>query len=140
MNPIELFFPVTPVPKGRPRFVRNGKFVATYTDPKTKEFEKTIHLMAKQFKNEKYPDVFLESCPIYMNVIFFLPRPKSQTKKQKQNFHHFKRPDLDNYIKAWCDSIQGVFFKDDAQICKLEAEKVYADWEEVGISTWICEL
>ncbi|MDR1647770.1 MAG: RusA family crossover junction endodeoxyribonuclease, partial [Zoogloeaceae bacterium] len=38
-----------------------------------------------------------------------------------------KRPDLDNVVKSVCDAMNGVVFRDDAQIVRLTAEKIYAE-------------
>lgn len=35
------------------------------------------------------------------------------------------RPDLDNFIKAVTDGLNGVLYADDAQICELWAVKIY---------------
>ena len=41
-----------------------------------------------------------------------------------------KKPDIDNIVKIILDSLNGIAFKDDNQITKIEVEKVYTFDEE----------
>jgi len=132
---LDMFFEIEPVAKGRPkaRIIKfndysKQDFVSIYTPTKTRKYENTIHLMALEFKRDKYPDVMWEGCPLHAKIVFYMPRPKSSTKAEKENPWHFKRPDADNLEKAFIDGITGVFFKDDAQISKSETYKVYSDF------------
>ena len=38
-----------------------------------------------------------------------------------------KKPDLDNVIKAVLDALNGVAYKDDSRIVRIEARKEYSD-------------
>jgi hypothetical protein len=42
------------------------------------------------------------------------------------NFHHNKKPDLDNLCKFILDTMNGLVFKDDSQICAMGAKKIYS--------------
>jgi Holliday junction resolvase RusA-like endonuclease len=37
-----------------------------------------------------------------------------------------KRPDIDNSVKAVLDSMNGIVYKDDIQVVRLSAKKVYS--------------
>jgi len=71
--------------------------------------------------------------PLKMQIEFFMPRPKNHfgTGKNASNLKdsapwwHTSRPDLDNMIKLVKDALDGVFYKDDSQICTLHAAKAY---------------
>ena len=41
-----------------------------------------------------------------------------------------KKPDIDNIVKIILDSLNGIAFKDDNQITKIEVEKAYTFDEE----------
>jgi Holliday junction resolvase RusA-like endonuclease len=59
-----------------------------------------------------------------------MPRPKSH----KNTKYHTKKPDLDNLDKALWDSLEGLFFVGDQQICMGVHTKRYINFgEEPGI-------
>ena len=41
--------------------------------------------------------------------------------------YHTKKPDSDNLLKTVKDALEGTFYKNDSQICKVNMEKVYSD-------------
>lgn len=62
-----------------------------------------------------------------LNVVFYLPMPKSWSEKKKRNLQftpHKSKPDLDNLIKALMDSLK----KQDSDVYQITAEKRY-DYE-----------
>ena len=70
--------------------------------------------------------------PIALEVFFFLPIPKSTTKKKRnamllEDLRHTKKPDIDNYIKLILDVMTGIVYKDDSQIWRIDAKKMYSD-------------
>lgn len=107
---IEFVVCMEPVAKGRPRF---GKGF-TYTDPKTRKFERDFALAAAEHK-----PVAPIVGPIELTMLFQIKPPKHP----KREYPHV-RPDLDNYAKAVMDSLGG-FWVDDAQIICLYARKRY---------------
>ena len=57
-------------------------------------------------------------------IVFHVPMPKSWSKKKKAQFEgkpHQQRPDLDNYLKAWKDSV----YEEDAIVWHVEATKLW---------------
>ena len=66
---------------------------------------------------------------IRLEVTFYMPIPASLSKKKHneliEQHYHIKKPDLDNLVKAVCDSLEGTYFKNDSQICEIIAKKVY---------------
>lgn len=132
----DIFFPFEPVPKGRPRFRRTGKFIHSYTPPTTQRFESQIH------------DYYVDNCgdfydgAIKVYLIFHMPIPVSISKKKKllmvsNTTKHIKRPDGDNLAKSILDALNGIAYADDSQITILHIEKRYG--EQVGISLKITE-
>jgi crossover junction endodeoxyribonuclease RusA len=62
--------------------------------------------------------------PIAIRISFGLPAPLNQ----KHGYP--KRPDLDKLVRGVLDALTGTCYRDDSQVVKIEAEKV---WEPVTI-------
>jgi Holliday junction resolvase RusA-like endonuclease len=84
--------------------------------------------MALQHK----PDVPLEG-PLLLACTFYMQRPLGHYSIRK-NGKHLKetaskwqtgKPDADNLAKFVMDSLNGIFWKDDSQICELASSKLY---------------
>jgi Holliday junction resolvase RusA-like endonuclease len=108
-----------PQGKGRPRFRRAGNFVTTYTDQKTKTYEATIKAWAP-----------LEG-PVSVDLYIRCSVPASFSKRRREaclmnEEFPTKRPDIDNSVKAVLDSMNGIVYKDDIQVVRLSAKKVYS--------------
>jgi Holliday junction resolvase RusA-like endonuclease len=59
-----------------------------------------------------------------ISLVFHIPMPASWSKKKRQVMDqtpHRSRPDLDNYIKGFCD-----VFEEDKEIHYIEAQKLWA--------------
>lgn len=119
-------FDIQPVSKARPRLSKSG----VYTPQKTKCFEKSIQLLARQ----QYRKAPIEGA-ISVTVLFNIPRPKSVTEKKRK--YPCVKPDIDNYAKALLDALNGIAFKDDAQIIDLTLSKRYG---EPGIAVEVEEV
>jgi Holliday junction resolvase RusA-like endonuclease len=116
----------TPVPKGRPRFARRGKFVSTYSPKTTVDYESKVSESAKLAMGASEP---LET-PVGAYIYITLPVPASYTKKRTQaclsgQERPTKKSDIDNYCKAIFDGMNGIVFVDDSLIVSLHATKVY---------------
>jgi Holliday junction resolvase RusA-like endonuclease len=116
----------TPVPKGRPRFARRGKFVSTYSPKTTVDYETKVSDAAKQAMGSQKP---LEG-PVVACIYITLPIPASYTKKRFKaclsgEERPTKRSDIDNFCKAIFDGMNGIVFSDDSQVVSLHARKVY---------------
>ena len=60
------------------------------------------------------------------DIEFHVPMPKSWSNKKKTEMNgkpHQQRPDLDNYLKAWKDSV----YEEDAIVWKVKATKLWTD-------------
>lgn len=75
--------------------------------------------------------------PIFLIVEFCFSRPKNHFTKKglRPTAPRFResRPDLDNLIKFVTDAMNGVFYRDDAQIVKIAASKLYSEFPGVWI-------
>ena len=57
-------------------------------------------------------------------IVFHVPMPKSWSKKKRTQYDgkpHQQRPDLDNFLKAWKDSV----YEEDAIVWHVEATKLW---------------
>ena len=60
------------------------------------------------------------------DIEFHVPMPKSWSNKKKIEMNgkpHQQRPDLDNYLKAWKDSV----YEEDAVVWRIKATKLWTD-------------
>lgn len=120
-----------PVAKGRPRLGRYG----TYTPKKTQEYEKYV----KMCWVAKYGSIQPSEQPLEMNIVFYMPIPKSYSKKQRAEIlngrlKHTKKPDIDNLIKSVLDALNGLAYADDSKIIKVAAEKQYSEKPKTELS------
>jgi Holliday junction resolvase RusA-like endonuclease len=116
----------TPVPKGRPRFARRGKFVSTYSPKTTVDYETKVSEAAQIAMGSSEP---LET-PVGAYIYITLPIPASYSKKRTQaclsgEERPTKKSDIDNFCKAVFDGMNGIVFADDSQIVSLHSTKVY---------------
>jgi len=116
----------TPVPKGRPRFARRGKFVSTYSPKTTVDYETKVSESAKLAMGASEP---LET-PVGAYIYITLPVPASYSKKRTEaclsgQEKPTKKSDIDNYCKAIFDGMNGIVFLDDSLVVSLHATKVY---------------
>ncbi|MCR6515319.1 RusA family crossover junction endodeoxyribonuclease [Clostridium sp. LY3-2] len=111
--------------KARPRICKGHAF----TPKDTVAYEQLVRLCYKEQDNR-----FIEGS-IRANIVAYYKIPKSYTKKRVQAIREgrelpTKKPDADNIAKIILDSLNGVAFKDDAQVISLSIEKVYTEDEE----------
>jgi len=123
MQEIKMTIHMIPVAKGRAKRSRTG---IAYIPKKTKDAEGNILAQAIQHK----PAQPFES-RVSMQVVCFMPIPASMPKRERpladsEDMIHTKRPDLDNLLKTICDSMNGVFWKDDSLLWKINSEKRYS--------------
>ena len=122
--------------KGRPRFRNTGKFIQTYTDNETKNYEASLKEAYLSSNSEKYmnPDMALR---LVMKV--YHPIPKSVSKKKYQEMLNgqirpTKKPDIDNILKSVCDALNQVAFHDDTQIVEILTMKYYDETPRIEIT------
>ena len=112
--------------KGRPRFSKVGRYVRTYTDEMTINYETLVKLSYLESNCES----FLNGEPLKSKITIYQQIPKSVSKKKYQKMLDreiapTKKPDIDNVLKSLFDGLNGVAFKDDTQIVSLTCEKLY---------------
>ena len=113
-----------PQAQGRPRFVMRGKHPVVF-DPSKETKLWTKAQAADQFNKRL-------TCPIEIDVTFYMPIPKSTSKKKRtlmleNKIKHTKTKDVDNLYKHLTDALNGVVYEDDRQIWKALMKKVYGE-------------
>lgn len=102
-----------------------GRVGNRYFNHRYKEQEQVIWQLKPQFNHETL------SCPIRLDVFFFMPIPKS-TSKIKRNqmlngvIHHIGKPDRSNLLKFIEDCLQRAgILSNDSIIVQGETKKLY---------------
>ena len=126
--------PGEPVGKGRPRFTRTGR---TFTPKKTVTAESMVALFARDaYRHEP------TECPCMVDIVAHFAMPKSWGPRKRAEMLDkpcTKRPDGDNVAKLVCDSLNGLVWRDDAQVGDLIIRKRWAECSAVGIDIWVEE-
>lgn len=104
---------IAPVAWGR---VKRGRYGQAYVPPKTARFKRDLATLVRSQIKTNTPLVG----SIRLMARFILTPPK----KCKRAYPNV-RPDLDNYLKAVKDGLNGVLWKDDGQIVHVDARKLY---------------
>lgn len=114
--------------QGRPRFTTINGHARAYDAPKSSGFKNLVAMIA----NENMRGQPLSEKPIELRLTVTRSIPSSWSKKKKLQAQDGQlaptsRPDLDNYLKAVLDALNGIVFKDDSQVVILSALKQYGD-------------
>lgn len=108
-----------PVACPRPRVTRRGVFYP----PKYREWSKKAERILRDLNLQK------EEGALSLRIVFVIKRPQSlrRRKDPEGRIPHTKRPDLDNYLKAFLDSAQKAeLLGDDSELYLIQASKFYA--------------
>lgn len=121
-----------PVAQGRPRFSTRGGFVRAYDPQKSRDFKALVRTKALGLC------VPLMLGPLEMNVDIYRGIPKSWSKKKQEQAEQglikpILKPDVDNYVKAIKDALNGVCYVDDSQVVVLFISKHYSKDPRVEI-------
>lgn len=124
-----------PQAKERPRFKKTGDKTICYTPKKTKTYE---NLVRREYKKQCDSYYFRDLTPIVVSMRIYYPIP-TKTKVTVRNdmldgtIRPTTTPDIDNVIKIICDSLNGLAYKDDAQIVCVTATKYFSEIPRVEI-------
>lgn len=127
--------PGEPQGKGRPRVGRMRMF----TPAKTAAYEGLIALAAKQSMGPL--PLMLGAVHVEVEAVCSVPRSWSKRKQAEALAGAVRptgKPDADNVLKAVCDGMNGVVFKDDSQAVSVLLRKRYGPTP--GLSVRVAEL
>lgn len=105
---IKIVAPIKPVPFKRPD--SNGK--RRYDKGYYREFKELLGWIAKKAMGERKPLTGAISAQITIH-------------KKRRGILKSQWGDIDNFVKAVFDALNGICFEDDAQVKRLTAEKFY---------------
>lgn len=115
---MEWTFPISPIAASRPRVSKHGAYFAgPYKQFRTDMIEIVQDVLGDGFIPIEYP--------LSVDVEIYVKRPK-KTKLDAP------RADIDNYLKAIFDSLNGHLWDDDKQIRTVYASKQWAPSTEKG--------
>ncbi len=124
--------PGPPQGKGRPRFSGNGH---AYTPSATVQYERQIQ---RAYKQQCGTEVFAPDEPLVIKIAAYYNVPQSDSKRRRSDklanrIRPTKKPDWDNIGKVVCDALNGLAYKDDAQIVDARVVKVYGEFPRVEV-------
>lgn len=114
-----------PIAQPRHRIAKSGgRYIPK--DHSVHSWKTKLAIAAKRLVAEEKFKCVPKPEPIWLELYFKMPRPKSTSK----NIHcHTKKPDVDNLAKTIQDAFEGILYENDSQICRLI---VYKDYEPSG--------
>jgi Holliday junction resolvase RusA-like endonuclease len=123
-----------PQGKGRPRFSTVCGHVKTRTPDQTVFYENLVKTEYRNQSGVRFPD----DAMLDVRVMAYYTIPKSISKKKRQamldhKVRPTKKPDFDNIGKVICDSLNGIAYRDDAQIVDAQVRKFYSDTPRVVV-------
>lgn len=129
---IKFTVPGEPKGKGRPRFSTQGKFIRTYTDETTVNYENWVKICFQEAGQGKLEGELKAEIDCYFSI------PNSFNKNKKFNavnglLRPTKKPDVDNIAKIVLDSLNGLAYEDDKNIVSCSINKWYGGDPRVEI-------
>lgn len=124
-----------PQGKGRPRFSTVCGHVKTQTPEQTVIYENLVRTEYRSQSGKRFPD----DAMLDVRIFAYYSIPKSVSKKKRQamldkKVRPTKKPDFDNIGKVICDSLNGIAYRDDAQIVDSMVRKFYSETPRVVVS------
>lgn len=123
-----------PVAKARTKAYYNkytGR-AGVYTPSNTRNFEAYV----RQIAAEHAPETLLD-CPLGIEMVFYLQKPKSASKKV---IFPATKPDLDNLCKSICDAMEGIIYTNDSRAVNKTLAKRYGDPPRVEVMIYEIEI
>ncbi len=139
LKPVSFVVPGEAVGKGRPRVSTIGGHARMFTPQKTANYETLIAMAAQQAMAGRE----LIGGPVLIEMKIMVSVAASWSKKKTAealagDVMPTKKPDADNVLKAICDGINGIVFKDDVQVVNVSLSKRFS--ETPGVSVRVVPL
>jgi len=117
-----MIIPITPCPA--PRMTQSDKWR-----------KRPCVLRYRAFRDELRRHIKVEDVPIPLFLSFYIPMPASWSGKKKLAMcgkPHLQKPDIDNLVKAFMDSL----FENDSHVWAVSARKRWGINGEILIDEW----
>ena len=137
---VSIILPMEPRGKQRPRMATKGKFTRAYTPKETREWTEDARLHLKKLWSLA---PFTKGVPVGIKIIAVHSRPQRLLRKRDPEGRIWKtsKPDADNITKILLDSLNGIAWDDDCQVCDEQTLKYYAaKGEKPHVEVCIWEL
>lgn len=126
-GPVIIDMPGPPRGKGRPRAARVGNGVRMFTDARTMSYEGDLRAYATEAMRGRE----IIAGPVLLKMVAIFPIPTSWSRKKRAaalagTVRPTVKPDLDNILKL-TDALNGVVWRDDAQVVTGTQMKVYGE-------------
>lgn len=126
-----------PQGKQRAKVSTFGGFARAYTPEETVSYENRIILSFKQALNGGETPFWDK--PLEISITAHHAIPKSFSKKKHAQALTGKvrpqtKPDIDNVVKVVCDALNSVAYRDDTQVIRVVAEKIYSDTPKLVVN------
>ena len=133
MQRVMFTVPGEPCAKARPKFSRRSG--RAYTPEKTARYE---NLVALEYQSQCGGYRFPDDAMLDMRIIAYYGIPRSKSKKVQAlmtagKIRPTKRPDSSNVTKSVEDGLNGVAYKDDAQIVDSQIRRFYGEPPRVEV-------
>ena len=116
MSTIKFSVPTLPVP-----FMRTGfNDVRRYNYARYTNYKNLVGLVARRAMNGRAP--FTGAIKVFAEFYKHKPRPQKGRKP-----HVTFQGDVDNFLKAVLDAMNGICYEDDRQVIFVQAEKIFGD-------------
>lgn len=130
-----------PQGKGRPRFAKIQGQTIVRTPEKTVLYENLVAVEYRLAAKEQGFTKFMADEELKMRIKAYYQMPKSVSEKKSKlmllgEVRPTKKPDVDNIIKVIADSLNGIAYRDDAQIVSVECHKFYANIPRVEVEIY----
>ncbi|MBR1418687.1 MAG: RusA family crossover junction endodeoxyribonuclease [Synergistaceae bacterium] len=120
--------PGAAVPQGRPRLTTIGGYARAYDPPKCKAYKEFVRECAIAQCRPDLNNLYLGAVEIKVTEYRAIPKSWSKVRQLKALNGVIKpiiKPDTDNILKIIKDALNGVMWKDDAQVVHDDITKVY---------------
>lgn len=131
---ISITVPGPPCAKGRPRISTRGGFARAYTPAKTVAYEGLVALAGETAMAGASP--YAGAVVMEVTARFAIPVSWSKRKRAEAAAGVVRptgKPDCDNLLKAIGDGLNGIAYRDDAQVVRASIVKLYAETPGVDI-------
>ena len=123
---ITITIPGQPFGKQRPRSTKQGR---VYTPAETVNKEAFVKMCATHALPPEYE---IDARPLFLTLEAVCVVPGSWSRKKQLEAMEGRlrptgKPDLDNIAKLYADALNGIVWKDDAQIVRMELSKRYGE-------------